>query len=1582
MVVPPGRSPWHRLDNNAVNGALNPAGISQTGGFVPTLASQWATLTYVFPGTVNRLRWRGVSQFGNNFFIDNFTVTDPPACPTPTAVSVANVSGFNADVSWTCAGCTGQYYVEYGAPGFTPGTTAAAGAGGTLVGPLAGTTTTLTLPAARTNYAVHVRQDCGGGIFSTNTAAVSFLSGCGASLGCNYNFHLTDNWGDSWNGALVEVRDNGLLVGTLGTQIADCEAFVTYELCHDSTLTLVCTNPGAFPDEPGLTVTDPFGGIVHEFRGPSFYPGNCAISYPNPTLAENLAVGTLKTAIIDCTEDPCIDPPVAGTLQADVTEVCSTGGTVTLSYSGGTGGIGQTIAWESSPNGITWSPIPAAAGLTSYTASPTDTTYYQVIVTCGAGGDTSNVFVVFANTFACYCAAIHGVGCGNGDIVNVTLNTLNQTSTCSPPAYVAYPPTGTATTTVEQGVSYNLGVTANDNCIISVWVDWDHNGVYDTYEWSQVTTGSVANVASSIGLQVPLTAVVGQTNMRIRTRFAGNPNGPTNACGTMGSGEAEDYIITVAPAPPCLPATALAISGVSTTGFSVNWTNGSNSCGTATYTVEYGPAGFVQGTGTSLPPVTAGPVSITGLSAVTQYDVYVTRDCTPCGDGPGASSFANVVTYPDCALAPQIDCPSGTGTFGPNGPGGWNFVEPLFGFTTNGTEQLFLLDANVLGSYTMSLTAAAGSSIVAVYIKPVGTCDPTGWTYVGTNQFTVQAFNFPVPVTGQYWVLVDPVSASLPINTYGVTFVCPVQNIDCANAETVTCGSIVNSSTSGLANSLPPTACSFFNASTGGSVWYSYTNTIDQEVTATTCGIAQFDTRLSVFRAVPDCSNLECVASNDDGAGCPDFSSEVRFPALANELYYIVVHGFGADEGVFQMNILCAPPCAPASTNDLCSQAATLIPALDDGSGVPTAGDNTCAYADGNTTCDPFGVMQGVWYSFNSGPNSLMFLDINLGTATVMNYALFDGACSGLGATSELDCVIGGEGVGNTLPALVPNTDYLLYVWNDGGVSQQGDFDVLLRAPALNDAAVDTILDPTGSLCSTSLDPRIVIRNNGENNLTSATISYDFDGGPASVFNWTGNLAYQETDTVILPTISTTLGVHTLNVSSSLPNGEVDGLTSNDAASKTLSITGETVVVAISTDNNGGQITWAITDAFGFTVASGGPYAGQNNVTVNTSVCLPTTTSNCYSFYLLDSGGDGLCCANGNGSWKLKTFGGATLLGDLFNSTPNGTNSPSTTPATAGYALGHEFCLPAGPSSILSSECNIFTNTLQSKVYTRTVAGATLYQFEFSDPDAGFRRRIALPRAWVQFSEMVTNPLLPGTVYFARARVDQGAAGFTDDRFGAGCEMSIDPASIACPTLINNTALPTHSCGVTKAFGGSDKIWAVPQLGATLYRFRFENSGEGYVREIQRTSYVCLLSWVTNPLVNGSTYSVTVNALVNGAWTGYCGAACSVTILNPAMVGDNSRMQQEVELANTLLFPNPVNDGLVNMQLAGLANSEHRISVEMFDVFGNRVKAEQFNTSGETFSTVLELDATMATGIYLVNITVDGVTTTKRLSVL
>ncbi|MFO1030223.1 MAG: hypothetical protein U1F60_04025 [Planctomycetota bacterium] len=60
--------------DNAVGGVLNTLGGTTGSGFVPT-AAQWASLSYPVAAGTNRIRFRGISDFGNACFLDNVSFT-------------------------------------------------------------------------------------------------------------------------------------------------------------------------------------------------------------------------------------------------------------------------------------------------------------------------------------------------------------------------------------------------------------------------------------------------------------------------------------------------------------------------------------------------------------------------------------------------------------------------------------------------------------------------------------------------------------------------------------------------------------------------------------------------------------------------------------------------------------------------------------------------------------------------------------------------------------------------------------------------------------------------------------------------------------------------------------------------------------------------------------------------------------------------------------------------------------------------------------------------------------------------------------------------------------------------------------------------------------------------------------------------------------------------------------------------------------------------------------------------------------------------------------------------------------------
>ncbi|MDP2384953.1 MAG: GEVED domain-containing protein [Bacteroidota bacterium] len=252
----------------------------------------------------------------------------------------------------------------------------------------------------------------------------------------------------------------------------------------------------------------------------------------------------------------CSGTPTAGTIAGCPSSVCANV-PYDLTLTGSSIDVGVTYQWMSSTNGTVFNPIAGATGLTLHDSITIAPMYYQVVVTCTGSGLSSTspaVSVTSINPLtACYCVPTH-FDCTDPDFISTTSissTTLNNNdSICSTTpngAYSIYPASGNTTATLTQGSSYSLNVTTQDDDIISCWIDFDQNGSFDPTEWTQVCTTSTPNTVNTISIPVPMSAAVGLTGMRIRSRLSGNTNDAASACIYMGSGECEDYFVTIAP---------------------------------------------------------------------------------------------------------------------------------------------------------------------------------------------------------------------------------------------------------------------------------------------------------------------------------------------------------------------------------------------------------------------------------------------------------------------------------------------------------------------------------------------------------------------------------------------------------------------------------------------------------------------------------------------------------------------------------------------------------------------------------------------------------------------------------------------------------------------------------------------------------------------------------------------------------------------------------------------------------------------------------------------------------------------------
>ncbi len=103
-----------------------------------------------------------------------------------------------------------------------------------------------------------------------------------------------------------------------------------------------------------------------------------------------------------------------------------------------------------------------------------------------------------------------------------------------------------------------------------------------------------------------------------------------------------------------------------------------------------------------------------------------------------------------------------------------------------------------------------------------------------------------------------------------------------------------------------------------------------------------------------------------------------------------------------------------------------------------------------------------------------------------------------------------------------------------------------------NDAGIDAVVTPTGTICGVTFSPVVTLKNWGANTLTSVTINYRIDLNTVQTYSWSGSLATGNTVNVTLPSMTTTAATHTFTCYTSNPNSATDGNTANDQSTSSF----------------------------------------------------------------------------------------------------------------------------------------------------------------------------------------------------------------------------------------------------------------------------------------------------------------------------------------------------------------------------------------------------------------------------------------------
>lgn len=197
---------------------------------------------------------------------------------------------------------------------------------------------------------------------------------------------------------------------------------------------------------------------------------------------------------------------------------------------------------------------------------------------------------------------------------------------------------------------------------IKFWDKVESSSYPNTYEILVSTTGknsadftdSITTITTTNTSWVEHTvSLTGYTNQNIYVAF----HQTSSASQYWGFG-IDDFYAEVIPNCPEPNNASLGAHAITTNSANINWTEAGTS---NSWRIEYGTAGFAQGTGTTS-VVSNDTVALTGLNSFTTYEFYVTSICTPTDSSPWAGPYSFTTLCNDTNVGPWSDNVEGHGS--------------------------------------------------------------------------------------------------------------------------------------------------------------------------------------------------------------------------------------------------------------------------------------------------------------------------------------------------------------------------------------------------------------------------------------------------------------------------------------------------------------------------------------------------------------------------------------------------------------------------------------------------------------------------------------------------------------------------------------------------------------------------------------------------------------------------------------------------------------------------------------------------------------------------------------------------------
>ncbi len=673
----------------------------------------------------------------------------------------------------------------------------------------------------------------------------------------------------------------------------------------------------------------------------------------SPVALTGLTAGTVYTAtfVSNCggptsvptvvafrTDNNC--SPVTGVTVSSIT---TTGAQVAFSPPSGGGVTNYTVTVSpaaATPAQTTQTVAASPATLTGLMAGATYTV--SVVGNCSAGGTSAAATASFTTTFTCanptYAAvtlstpvfeSFEGTwlnNCATHDVP--TLNWKNSPATgnnswrrdddgasggwTSPSSGYAAPTGSQSTTHSARFHSYYTSLSGS----LDYYLDLSAAGYKVlTFDFRKPVAGDILKVQLSTNggttftdLATYNTAVSAFTTKTIALGATSGGSATSVvrflATGTFSFSSDLGLDNVVVSANNCPPPTLAATTNIAYNQATVNFTSN----GGGTFYVSYGPAGFTPGSGVneivsgSLPAGTTA-YTITGLTASTPYDFYVSQDCSNTSNGGGVSNYSALGTF-----TTGVACPTPTGISAT----GVNYQGATINYTAAVGGGSFVIRYAPTG--TAGFTSTTGGTVVTGPIASTskvlsGLTASTGYTYYVSQDCTGSS-------TGQ------GTSTPSAAFTFTTTVGCPAPTAGTTTNVTNNTATVNFTAAAGGGTytiRYAPTGTAGFTATTGGTVVTAPAGATSANLTGLTAATGY------TFYVMQDCTGSATGTGVSAASSAATFSTNVNPPAFTTSRstvstmppappYISIVGGMGTT----------AVPFAGTSTDDQLSNAITL----------------------------------------------------------------------------------------------------------------------------------------------------------------------------------------------------------------------------------------------------------------------------------------------------------------------------------------------------------------------------------------------------------------------------------------------------------------------------------------------------------------------------------------------------------------------------------------------------------------------------------------------------------------------------------